>query len=111
MLIQRFEFNGISYGSVEGFAQSIRLTSEDSRRSAVEKMNRKEAREFGLALSQELGGKKRDSIYWKGESILYRSDAHETLIEHALRAKFDTSEIARTELLSTVKSRVREKPR
>jgi len=90
-----FELDGATMMSVEGFIQGIKFPEGDRRRnmafnsagSAVKRLGSEAAGEF---------------VYWQGREIPYGSIEHMSLIERAIRAKFEQNDGARQALMATV---------
>ena len=80
-----FTVHGIPFGSVEAFAQSIKLPPDDHRKAAVAMMNRIDAKAFQKILAAESNGRAPEYIYWRGMQIAYGSPQHSELMSFAAR--------------------------
>lgn len=90
----RFTLDGESYGSVEGFWQSLKCDSPERRREI--------AMLSGVKAKKGGGGSPRSASFaYQGETIATGTHAHWALMERACMAKFEQDARARRALLAT----------
>ena len=89
-----FELDGMTFASVEGFIQGIKLPEEDSRRQQAFTLWGKHAKQIGTEA-------KRESVWWNGQQFVYGENDHRALIRRAIVAKFYYNEGARLALMAT----------
>lgn len=90
----RFELDGRTCSSIEGFWQGLKFPDEKDR-ARLATMSGIEAKEAGDTAP------KAASFAYLGQSIAMGSLEHHALMERACRAKFDQDARARTALLAT----------
>ncbi len=89
-----FILDGQHFESVEGFIQGIAFPESDSRREAAFKAWDSAAKKFGEEQEKKF-------IWWGGKEIIFGSKEEHTLIERALRAKYEQNPDAREALIAT----------
>lgn len=72
--------------SVEGFLMAVMFPQDDPRHAQALQMTGRPAKRMGREA-------KRDFVYWYGRVLPFGSDAHEALIERAIRAKFEQNRL------------------
>jgi predicted NAD-dependent protein-ADP-ribosyltransferase YbiA (DUF1768 family) len=101
-----FAIDGQKFASVESFIQYIKYSPRDQRRVVVPELYGVDAKRAGRLINKEiyhlLESRQHVNVFWKDQVITYRSEEHQALIKRALTEKFNQSETARSELLSTV---------
>ena len=89
-----FTLAGVSYASMDSFAQSIKFQDPSDQRRIAAKKSRRALYE-GNRLS------KSNYVYYDGKGLPKRGVEHLALLEQAFRAKIDQNEAVREALLST----------
>jgi hypothetical protein len=100
-----FTVDQLKFASVEAFVQSIKWP-EGPKRERIQLLWGFEAQRAGNNINKQIRrmlseGQRKACVYWGGRSIEYRSGEHLSLIERAIRAKFETHSEARDCLKTT----------